>query len=450
MKPTPLGEIARAVGGVLQGPAGCEVFLANHVTIDSRTVRPGSLFAALPGERTDGHAFVAAAQKAGAVCALVERETVSEGCTIRVDNVAAALGRLAKWYREQFNIPVVAITGSVGKTTTKDMIASVLGQRFQVLKTQGNLNNHLGVPLTLLSLEPGHQAAVIEMGMSGLGEIAYLSSLAQPDVAVITNVGISHIEKLGSRENILKAKCEIFRHLKPGGTAIVNADDEMLPRAEWLIPARRLWYGVENPADVYASGVESRGLAGSTCTIHTPGGEFPVTVPMAGTHMVLNALAATGVGLVLGLGPNEIKAGIETFTPTQMRMTVERTPAGLTVINDAYNANPVSTKAALDVLAREDSRKVAILGDMYELGQFGPEMHREVGEYAASLGLQLVLCVGELSKYTAEGSEGKYFATQEELWQALPELLRPGDVILVKASRGMHLEKTVEKLQEVK
>lgn len=449
MKALTLKQIAEAVEGVLEGPVGSEDLLVTEVTTDSRTAKAGSLFIPLRGETFDGHDFILKALEGGAVCAFSQRPVEGAHCLIRVADTLDALGRLAAYYRSLFRIPIIAITGSVGKTTTKDIIASVLEQKYRVLKTEGNYNNHIGVPLTLFRLEEFHQAAVVEMGMSGFGEIRHLAEIARPDIAVITNIGVSHIENLGSRENIMRAKCEIFDYLKKGGVAVLNADDDLLPQIDGQIPFHKRWYGIRNQRDLYATEIVPVGITGSRCTVHTPHGSFAAEIPLPGEHMVLNALAAAAVGMDMGLTLQEIAAGIAGFVPTKMRMAITKTAAGMTIMNDAYNANPVSMKAAIDVLARAEGRKVAILGDMFELGSYAEEMHREVGRYALEKGIDVLVCIGPNARYMAEAPGAMHYETQEEFWNKGLAFLQKNDTILVKASRGMHFERTVEKIQEV-
>ncbi len=363
---------------------------------------------------------------------------------------------MAKYYRSLFDIPVVGITGSVGKTTTKDMIASVLSQKYNTLWTLGNFNNDLGVPLTLFRLEESHEAAVIEMGMNHFGEIHRLVDVVRPHIGVISNVGVAHIEHLGSREGILKAKCELFDFMDENNVAVLNGDNDMLATLDGKLSQKVRWFGVENKRDVYADNIEAVGLEHTRCTIHTPVGSMDVVIPMPGAHMVLNALSAVTVGLEMGFTLDEIKGGIENFVPTKDRMTIMRLENGLTLLNDVYNSNPVSAKASLDILKDVEGRSVAFLGFMGELGEFAPQMHREVGAYAAEKGIDLLICIGNHSDQMAAGAkdagmkEVYRFDTQEEFWEKGLDLLKKGDTILLKASRSMGFEKTVEKLQGVK
>lgn len=443
-----LGEIASACGGTL---CGSDVTI-NGISTDTRTIKGGMLFIPLKGESFDGHNFIKTAADNGAAAVLSAIDGDFGIPYVKVADTRLAMGALAAYYIKTLNIPTVAITGSVGKTTTKDIVASVLAQHFNVYKTQGNLNNDIGVPLTIFSLTGEHTAAVIEMGMNHFDEISYLTNIAKPDIALITNVGVSHIENLGSREGILKAKCEIFEGLKDGGTAIVNGDNDMLITLRGKMDNLVL-FGTDPSFDLYADNITEHGIDGIGCTIHRGSTAFDVNIHIPGRHMVSNALAAAAVGFALGMGADEIKAGIESFEPTKMRMDIIRTEK-LTIINDVYNSNPVSAMAAVDVLAAAQGKTCAILGDMFELGSFAPKLHYELGEYTAKKGIDEIVCIGEISKNMYEGalsvrqSGVHYFATQEEFFNELSSIVQDGMTVLVKASRGMRFEQTTEKLRE--
>lgn len=449
-----LSEIAKAVGGTLkEGTDGSKKI--NSVTTDTRKVTEGSLFIPLKGERFDGHDFMEKAFESGSICSLSEGKDVEGKDIIFVDDTRKALRDLAQYYISTLNIKVVGITGSVGKTTTKDMIASVLSQKYNTLKTEGNFNNEIGLPLTVFRLDDSYEAAVLEMGMSSFGEIENLTKIAKPDVAVITNVGVSHIENLGSREGILKAKCEIFSGLKKGGKAILNLDNDMLSTVKENGNFDILWFGVENKGDFYAENIEDLGLEGTKCTLCSKEGKIDVFIHVPGSHMVLNALSAMAVGVSLGLSMEEIKKGIESFIPTGMRMSVEKAGKAITIINDVYNANPVSMKAAIDVLKKAEGKKTAIMGDMFELGSFSKELHEETAEYAAKSGLDRIILIGEFSKFGYEKiskicSNTAYYKTVDEFTNENFSEMFSDETVLVKASRGMHFEKIVEKLHEVK
>ena len=441
-----VNETAEMTNGTAYG----ENAVITGITKDSRTVNKGDLFIALSGERFDAHDFVAQVAKSGAAAALVERKLDVDIPQIVVKSTKLALGDFARAHCAKFDIPKVAVTGSVGKTTTRDLIASVLmahyGSEF-VLKTQGNYNNDIGLPFTVLGLEEKHRAAVIEMGMNHFGEISYLTNIVKPDIAVITNAGTAHIENLGSREGILKAKCEIFEGLKPNGTKVLNLDNDMLATVKG---ENILFYSINNSkADIYASDMVSKGLKGTEFTVNTPKGSFRAQTMLPGEHIVSNALAAAAVGHSLGISFEEIADGIRDFVPTSGRMDIIDTPR-YTVINGAYNANPDSMRASIEVLKQADTYKCAILGDMFELGDYAADMHKKVGEEAAEL--DMVIAIGELSRavYEAAGKNAMWFATVDEFLSALDEkqLIPSGASVLVKASHSMHFEKIVEKLEE--
>ena len=444
-----LKEIVQAAKGTLVQGDG--EFVVKGISTDTRTIEKGMLFVALSGESFDGHKFVDVAEEKGAGALLVQKEVKSSLPVIMVKDTRLALGDIAAFYMAKLNIPTVAVTGSVGKTTTKDMIAAVLGKHFNTGKTRGNHNNDIGVPLTVFSYTPENTAAVVEMGMNHFNEISYLTNMVKPDIAIITNVGVSHIEYLGSREGILKAKCEIFEGLKKGGKAIVNGDNDMLITLKGTRDDI-VFFGLDPSFDIYADNIKDRGIEGTDCTIHKGDKSFDVSIHIPGRHMVSNALAAAGAGFELGMTCEEIKQGIEEFVPTGMRMDIIKGDR-LTIINDAYNSNPVSAKAAIDVLAAAKGKKCAVLGDMYELGSFGPSLHREVGEYAAKKGIDEIIAVGEISLDLYEGAKSvrengvHYFKTQEEMLEHITERIQENMTVLVKASRGMKLEKTTEKLR---
>ena len=464
-------EILEAVGGQLLGNIDAENTFVVNVQTDSRKAAAGDLFVAIVGERMDGHRFVQGAMEAGAEGCLVSTapDSIPEGkFCVMVPDTAKAMGDLAAYYRRKLGLPVVAVTGSVGKTTTKDMVASVLSSRFRTLKTAGNLNNHLGLPMTVFRLTAEDEIAVLEMGMNHLGEIDYLVRIAQPDVAVITNVGDAHIGNLGSRENILRAKCEIFHGLKKGGTAVLNGDDALLttlkPGADRVadpgtgefnemyagIDAGGFtfhWVGESEGCDYRAVNIEDTLPDEVRCEAQTPAGTFVVEIPSLGRHMIYPAMTAAAVGQYFGLSDREIADGIANFKATRMRMDVEKLENGVILYNDTYNANPQSMKAALGILANAPAaRKVAVVGDMLELEPFAERLHREVGEYAAELPIDTLVTVGTRAGWLAEAAlEGdmedvRPCQDKEEARKVLAELIAPDTAFLFKASRGMALE----------
>lgn len=464
MKNMTLANVAQACGGVLynsfdekdkQTEASC-------VVIDSRQIISGGIFIATVGERVDGHSFIPQMAEKGALGVVCEKEPQECGVPyILVEDSFQALKDIAEFYRKQLTIPVVGITGSVGKTSTKEMIASVLCEGFEVLKTEGNFNNEVGLPLTVLRIRQEHQVAVVEMGISDFGEMHRLSKIARPDICVMTNIGQCHLENLGTREGILNAKSEIFNFMNPKGHILVNGDDDMLQKVSAKGESTLMHFGMNPVNEVYASDVMNKGLLGSEAVIHMGLEVFPVSIPLPGAHMVYNALAAAAVGKCLGLTKEQIQAGITGVQSVGGRSNV-MVLENNTVIDDCYNANPVSMKAAIDLLATALGRKVAVLGDMFELGNRECELHEEVGAYAAEKGIDIIICTGTLSKHMYEGArstgvekgellasrnrEVYYFETRDKMLEQLPDMLKQGDNILVKASHGMHFEKVVEKL----
>lgn len=457
MEPITVKEIAQAVNGKLLGDFRDEELTVTHVFTDSRKPDPGALFIPLVGERFDGHAFIGAALEGGAAGCFTQRERESYlpgKFYIKVGNTQKALRDLARYYKQKFQIPFVAITGSVGKTTTKDMVAAVLGEKFKVLKTEGNFNNEVGLPLTLLRLNSSHQICVVEMGMNHFGEIEYLSGIVEPDVAVITNIGDSHIENLGSRANILKAKCEIFLHMDPEtGYVILNGDDPMLSELRRGLPFQTVCVGTAEGLEYRATEVVTDGEKSVCCRIATPSETFSVEIPALGNHMLYPALTAAAVAERFGMTGEQIARGVLRFAPTKMRMNILKRGDGITILNDTYNANPQSMRAAVEVLAKSGgSYKIAVLGDMFELGPFAPALHAGVGAYLGKAGIDCLLAVGELSRHIYEAAkESKvpdvfWCRTKEEAAPILKELVRPGSTILVKASRGMAFEELVDDL----
>ena len=453
-----LGEILTAVNGTLLGQFNDLSATVDSVVTDSRKTRPDALFVPLVGERFDGHAYINTALDAGAAGCFTarERESYLPGkFYIKVASPLRALRDLAAYYRVKFPIPLIGITGSVGKTTTKDMVAAVLGMKYKVLKTEGNMNSREGMPLTLLRLNSSHEIAVIEMGMSQAGEIDYLGAIARPDVAVITNIGDAHIENLGSRENILKAKCEIFSHLKSGGTAILNGDDELLSGLNGTLPFETVFYGSGEQAQYRAKGISS-GQSSIRCTAVTPQGEYEMEIPALGQHMIYPAMTAAAVGARFGLTREQIVDGILQFEPTKMRMNVLRRGQNITILNDTYNANPQSMRAAIGVLGDSKSTfKMAVLGDMFELGSLAPALHSGVGEYLGKAGIHCLVAVGELSEHMADAARGAgvpmvfHCPDKGAAIPVLKENIRPDSTILVKASRGMAMEELVDYLKRI-
>ena len=448
MTPCTAREICAAVGGTLLQDSGAPV---TGVTTDSRAVQPGQLFIPLVGERFDGHAYISKALDGGAAGCLTAREpeTLLPGkLYIQVADTRLALKALASWYRDKFDLPVVQVTGSAGKTTTKEMIASVLSQRYNTLRTEGNFNNDIGAPLTLLRLMPEHQAAVIETGMNHFGEIRYLGEMVRPDIAVITNVGDAHIENLGNtRQGILRAKCEIFENLTPEGIAVLNGDDELLNTV--TLPQTILRCGVGDGCGVRVTDIDDRGLEGVACTVTIEGEHYRLTTSAPGRYMIYPMAMAAAIGRRLGLTGEEIAAGVAAYTTVGSRMHLIRLPGERLVIDDCYNANPQSMAEGLRMLAASPARnRVAVLGDMGELGQLTAQAHRDMGALTRRLGLTAVAVGEKMHALTETDPQAQWFATVEEAMPAIRQLFTPGTAVLVKASHAMHFERIVKELEK--
>ena len=454
MQPMTVKEIAAAVAGVWWNPKE-DVSPVTAVCTDSRKITPGCLFLPWVGEKFDGHHFIDAALDAGAagcLCAKLPENIRDDKFYIKVADTRLALRALASAYKDRFPIPFIQITGSVGKTTTKEMIAAVLSTRYRVLKTPENFNNDIGTPLTIFGLTEEHEVAVIETGMNHFGEIEYLGALVRPDVAVISNVGDAHIEYLGSREGILQAKSEIFTHLKEGGVAVLNGDDALLNTVD--IPFETIRCGQSGHCQAHVTDIADHGVEGITCTVTTQKGAYSLSVPAPGEHMAYAAAIAVAVGEVLGLEQEEIIRGVAAYEPTGSRMRVVRMQGGRILLDDCYNANPQSVTAALEVLAKtECDQRVAVLGDMGELGDLTAQAHYNIGALAAMLGIDVIVAIGSFAAKIADGAimssgEVLYFATKEEAIGTVKELLKENTTMLVKASHSMHFEELVNQLRE--
>ena len=454
MKAMSLKEIAAACGGHFYGDESKLNKEVNGVAIDSRKIEEGYLFIPIKGARVDGHTFISQVMEKGALCTLSEKPLGNEADTyILVDSCEQALKDLAEHYRKALGIKVVGITGSVGKTSTKEMIASVLSQKYNVLKTAGNFNNEIGLPLTIFNIREEHEVAVLEMGISDFGEMHRLAKMARPDICVITNIGLCHLENLIDRDGILKAKTEMFDFAAQNAKYILNGDDDKLITVKEWERYNPIYFGLSTELDAFAEDIHSLSLKGTSCTICLGDNSFKVTIPIPGHHMVYNALAGALVGRELGLSGEEIKAGIEALVPVSGRNNLIETE-NFFIIDDCYNANPISTKASLDVLATADTRKVAILGDMFELGENETELHYGVGQHAAEKGIDLCISIGALSKNTALGAANGnctvfHFEAKADFFKQVNKLLRKGDTILVKASHGMEFPEIIEKLQQL-
>ena len=449
-------EIANAVDGTLF-PGDREATVCG-ISIDSRTVKDKDLFVPLKGENADGHRFIEGAFKNGAAASFCEypyKKEYDNGIVIVVDDTLAALQKAAAYYRSKFDVQIAAVTGSSGKTTTKDLLATVLRPHFSVLKTEGNFNNHIGLPLTLFNLEPEHDVAVLEMAMRGPGEIGLLTKIARPQWAVLTNIGDAHIERLGSVENIAAAKGELLAEMDKSGNAILNGDDPFLRRLGSEYDGKVYYYGFGKDAD-FNAGEYSLSKEGSSFKLSFPdGNKVKYSLPIPGKHNVSNALAALALGYLMGIEPENMDFFSWSSDASAGRLQTQTSSQGALIIDDTYNANPVSMKASLQILADMNikGRKFAVLGDMLELGDFSRDKHREIGEKVGEAGLDLLITVGAQAAYIGEeagkrGVETEICANNKEAWSILGKIaLTPHDAVFLKGSRGMKLEELVEKLK---
>lgn len=450
MSPCTVAALCAAVGGKLL--SGDSAAVVTGVTTDSRAASDGQLFIPLTGERFDGHAYIDGALSAGAAGCLTARvpETMQPGkFYIQVADTRLALKALAAWYRSRFTLPVVQITGSAGKTTTKEMVAAVLSRRYDTLKTQANFNNDIGTPLTLLGLAPQHQAAVIETGMNHFGEIRYLGEMVRPDIAVITNVGDAHIENLGNtRQGILQAKCEIFENLAPDGIAVLNGDDPLLDTV--TLPQAILRCGRGEGCSVRVTDVDDRGIEGIACTVTTAKDSYRLMTASPGGFMIYPMAMAAAIGEALGLTEEEIAAGVAAYVPTGSRMHIIRLPEGRLLIDDCYNANPQAMTEALRLLAvTQTRRRAAVLGDMGELGELTVSAHRAIGALTGELHLDSVIAIGEKARDIASAApNAQWFPSVEDALPAVRAAFTGGTAMLVKASHAMHFENIVKELEQ--
>lgn len=454
--------VAEACHGSLYGfEEGTEIKDFSGVTIDSRKIETGNLFIATKGERVDGHSFIAEAFRKGSYAVVCEQlpDTLDGPC-ILVEDSFVALKEIAGFYRSILDIKVVGITGSVGKTSTKEVVAAVLSEKYNVLKTAGNFNNEIGLPLTILSIREEHQVAVLEMGMNHFGEMRRLSKIAKPDICVITNIGPCHLEYLGSLDGVLKAKTEIFEHMNPDGICCLNGNDPKLIGIQEVYGKKPIFFGMGENCDITATEIENKGLFGSEAVLHIGDYKAKFNIMVPGEHMVQNALCAATVGNYLGLSIQQIVQGISKTEAVQGRSRMIRTNK-LIVVDDCYNANPVSMKSAISLLDTADEnsfefegkilpvRKVAILGDMFELGENEAELHGEVGRYLSSTNIDVVICIGKLAKNIYnEAKKGisvcYYFENKELFEKEIGNLIQTADVVLIKASNGMKFSTLVD------
>lgn len=452
-----LTQVMQATNAVLKKITSASIF--GGVTTDTRKVEEGMLFVALKGEKFDGHDFIAEAAKKGAIGAIVNKDyDVSRLEDVEIDILAVndtlkAYQDLAKLWRSKFSIPVIGITGSNGKTTTKDLTAAVLSGKWTVLKTQANFNNEIGLPMTLLQLNKSYDVAVVEMGMRGLGQIKLLTDIAKPTIGVITNVGETHMELLGSIENIAKAKSEMAQAIEIDGKVVLNADDEHVAKMHEVTKARPIYFGINHAADVKAFNVKTVGEGKTEFDAFIGEKMAHFTLNMLGIHNVYNCLAALAVGYACGLTIEEMQKGLASFKPTAMRFEYKKV-GDFNVINDAYNASPMSTKAALSNLAKvTDGRKILVMGDMFELGSVEVKAHEDIAVQAKEAGVSIIVTRGTLTQNTARKAreigmpEVYECANHEEAVATLKKVLQKDDTVLFKGSHGMHMEKIIELLE---
>lgn len=457
MKNLRIETITKVCGGTLYGEQWIKDGSkeAEGVVLDSRIMKKDYVFIATRGERVDGHKFIPSVFEQGAMAVICEEVPKNlTGPCILVEDSFQALKQLAAFYRQQLQLKVIGITGSVGKTSTKEFVAGVLSAKYKVWKTQGNFNNEIGLPLTVLQLRDEHEIAVLEMGISDFGEMHRLSEIAKPDVCLLTNIGQCHLEFLGDRDGVLKAKTEIFDFMNPEGMIFVNGDDDKLITLKEKWQEKVITFGRNKENDVFAKKEQSKGLLGSVADICGKVNIEQVLIPLPGEHMVLNALAAASVAHELGLTREEIKAGMKKVEAVSGRSNIIPLQ-DFVLIDDCYNANPVSMKAAIDLLQSANGKKVAVLGDMFELGEEEEKLHYEVGRYAKGK-VDLLICIGKLAKHLYEGAlENKaenmeilYLEEKEEIYPVLEKMIMPQDTILLKASHGMGFSDIVLWLQK--
>lgn len=445
-----LSELAQAVNGTQLGK---DAFFSG-VSIDGRAIKSGDLYVAIKGERFDGHDFIQQASQAGAVGSLVEQAELTNSPSVSVEETRLALGILGKYWRQRFNFPVVAITGSNGKTTVKELTTAVLARRYNTLATAGNLNNELGVPLTLLKLRTEHQAAVIEMGANHPGEIAYLANLASPTIGVVTNAGAAHLEGFGDLQGVANAKGELFTALPDNATAILNHDDEFYATWKSLADDRQiLSFGLSEQADVSANNIEIKHTAQGICSrfhLEYQGESQNVNLPLTGLHNVVNGLAAAAVGIAVGMTLTEIADGLASVAPVAGRLQTLRGIQNSILVNDSYNANPSSFEAALQAIQNFGTERWCVLGDFGELGEQHSLLHQQLAQQAKKYGVTRIFATGELTQLTvAEFGDGAtFYNSQDALITALKEQLNEGAVVLVKGSRAQKLEVIVEAITD--
>lgn len=449
-----LVTIANVIDGDLHCGKEDEDKTITGAVIDSRLVLKDYLFFAVKGEKVDGHTFIDSVYEKGALVVVCEKDIKSNKPYIVVLNTLEALKKLAQYYRSTLSIPIIGISGSVGKTSTKEFIAAVLSTKYKTLKTEGNFNNEIGLPLTILKIRKEHEAAVIEMGISDFGEMTTLSKIAVPDICVITNIGICHLENLKDRDGVLKAKTEMFANAKKNAKIILNGDDDKLISYQLNDNCQVSYFGLNNKFEAYGTDIINKGIDGTDFKLHVMDNCVDVHVSIPGKHMVNNAVCAALVGTKLNLTIHEIKKGIEHIKSVGGRVNIIRKE--YTIIDDCYNANPISMKASLDLLACTKGRKIAVVGDMFELGKNECELHEEIGRYIASLSIDFVFLTGGFKNHVENGykevnnsSKNIFkFDNNDDLIYNIKQFVKENDIILIKASHSMHFENIVKALNE--
>lgn len=451
MKPLKLSVLAEWLQTT---PQGKEVTVTG-ISTDTRTLVPGDLFVAIKGEQVDSHDCLKEAEMKGAVAAIVSEAVETPLSLLKVSDTVSALGEIAHHYRQQFKLPIVSITGSCGKTTVKEMLASILAVRGPMLANQGNLNTEVGVPLTLLRLEDQHQTAVVEMGARKGGDIRYLMQIASPAVTLITNAGVAHIEIFGSERGIAEAKGEIYAHLDPQGIAVMNIDEPHFTYWQSLLKGQSvITFGFQPTADVTAYQIAHTAMD-SVFTLKTPEGSIQIQLSAPGKHNIANALSAAAAGVALGFSLTDIQQGLEAFVPVSGRLQIKLSATGIRIIDDTYNANPQSVKAALDVLSAFQGHKIFVMGDMLELGNDSLQLHRDIGVYARQLGISQMMGIGKFTQAAIEGfgESGQHYPSKAKLIQDLLLVLDKQDqsgknenTVLIKGSRSMRMEEIVAAL----
>lgn len=440
-----LSQLVQLLGGQLQG----DDVTFETLSIDSRAIKSDELFVAIKGDQFDGHEFIAMAKERGAVAAIVNKFVAVDLPQLIVADTRLALGKIAALHRQQFNIPVIGLTGSCGKTTTKEMLRSILAECGSVLASVSSFNNNIGVPLTLLQLNKNHQFAVIEMGANSPGEIAYLTDLVKPTLAFILNVAPAHIEGFGSIDGVMRAKSEIFAGLAANGTAMINIDDKYAAQWQAMLAGKNIvTFGVQNSADYHATDISCDNEGYCQFNLHTPLDSMAIKLPLLGEHYALNAVAAAAAAHCMGASLTAIKTGLENVKPVKGRLVLKSGLQGTRIFDDTYNANPYAVAASLKVLANYADEKVFVFGGMHEIGDGGIEEHRQIGKLAKTLGVDRLFACGEFCDVTVKafGEGAYYFSDQNKLTESLLPILQPGMIVLVKGSRGAKMENVVAKL----